>query len=94
MAIALLKDNLHCADLLLSKDIDADFPDDKGATILMRQLLFLLDENNLEKVKFLVEKKGAGVDKTDLKECTPVCSFLFSKGIEIIYIDSAKFLLA
>lgn len=74
LSIALLKDNLSCAELLLSTDVDINFPDDKGATVLMNQLLTNYDESSLEKVRFLVETKGADVKIKDMTGTTAVCS--------------------
>ena len=78
LAIALLKDHLPCADLLLGVVSDVDFPDDQGATLLMKQLVDDLTESSVEKIKFLVQKKGANPNKQDMKHCISVCIMLIS----------------
>ena len=84
LSIALLKDNLSCAELLLNTDVDIDFPDDKGATVLMNQLLSSYDERNLDKVRFLVETKGANVKIKDMTGTTAVCTpFVYTRVCQI-----------
>lgn len=74
MAIALMKDHMPCADYLLSLDnVDVNFPDDCGRTLLCQKLrCSALDKKLLEKATFLVEKKGADVNKADIEQWTPV----------------------
>ena len=73
LSIALQKDNLKCAELLLNTDVNINFPDDKGSTILMNQMLSNLDDGVLEKVRFLVESKDADVKIKDMAGGTAVC---------------------
>ena len=74
LAIALMKDQMPCADYLLSlENVDVNFPDDCGRTLLCQKLRCSnLNETLLEKVTFLVEKKGADVNKADVEQWTPV----------------------
>ena len=78
LAIAMMKDHMSCADYLLSLDnVDVNFPDDCGRTLLCQKLhCCKLNESLLEKATYLVEKKGADVNKVDIDEWTPV-SLLF-----------------
>eukprot|EP00795_Rhopilema_esculentum_P008747 gene8747-14770_t len=71
LAIALLKDNMHCADLLLDSNVNVDFPDEKGATILMSQLALDFEDGSFEKIRFLVEEKGADVNNKDMNGSSP-----------------------
>lgn len=74
LAIALMKDQIPCADYLLSlENVDVNFPDDCGRTLLCQKLsCSTLNETLLQMVTFLVEKKGADVNKADIEQCTPV----------------------
>ena len=74
LAIALMKDQMSCADYLLSlENVDVNFPDDCGRTLLCQKLrCSTLNEALLQKVTFLVEKKGADVNKADIEQWTPV----------------------
>ena len=84
LSIALQKDNLKCAELLLSTNVDINFPDDKGSTVLMNQLLSNFDKSSLEKVRFLVGTKGADVTIKDMTGSTAVCSpSVFSKVVTL-----------
>ena len=87
LSIALLKDNLDCAELLHKADVDIDFPDDKGSTVLMNQLLSNYDESNLENVRFLVEKKGANVNIKDMNGSTAVSPVYFFVSFIVFYFD-------
>ena len=77
LAIALMKDQMPCADYLLSLDkVDVNFPDDCGRTLLCQKLRFsALNKALVEKITYLVEKKGADVNKADVEQWTPVSSF-------------------
>ena len=79
LAIALMKDHMPCADYLLSLEtVDVNFPDDCGRTLLCQKLrCSTLDEKLLENATFLVEKKGADVNKADIEQWTPVRIFAF-----------------
>ena len=79
LAIALMKDHMPCADYLLSlESVDVNFPDDCGRTLLCQKLRSsTLDEKLLENATFLVEKKGADVNKADIEQWTPVRIFAF-----------------
>ena len=70
-----MKDNVPCADLLLSVDVDVNFPDDEGCTILIRQILLEYNDDMFDKVKYLVEKKGADINRADLQGNAPVRLF-------------------
>lgn len=74
LAIALMKDQIPCADYLLSlENVDVNFPDDCGRTLLCQKLrCSTLNEALLQKITFLVEKKGADVNKADIEQWTPV----------------------
>ena len=82
LAIALMKDQMPCADYLLSLDnVDVNFPDDCGRTLLCQKLRSsTLDEQLLEKATFLVEKKGADVNKADIEQWTPVKIFVLKRN--------------
>lgn len=77
LAIALMKDQMPCADYLLSLDnVDVNFPDDCGRTLLCQKLrCSALNKALVEKITYLVEKKGADVNKADVEQWTPVSSF-------------------
>lgn len=70
-----MKDQMPCADHLLSlENVDVNFPDDCGRTLLCQKLrCSTLNELLLQKVSYLVEKKGADVNKADVEKWTPVC---------------------
>ena len=68
---------MHCADLLLDSNVNVDFPDEKGATILMSQLALDFEDGSFEKIRFLVEEKGADVNNKDMKGSSPVGTHLF-----------------
>ncbi|KAL9986739.1 hypothetical protein ACROYT_G000926 [Oculina patagonica] len=74
LAIALMKDQMSCADYLLSlENVDVNFPDDCGRTLLCQKLrCSTLYEMLLQKVSYLVEKKGADVNKPDVEQWTPL----------------------
>ena len=74
LAIALMKDQMPCADYLLSlENVDVNFPDDCGRTLLCQKLRSsTLNELLLQKMTYLVEKKGADVNKADVEQWTPV----------------------
>lgn len=76
LAIALMKDQIPCADYLLSlENVDVNFPDDCGRTLLCQKLnCSTLNETLLQMVTFLVDKKGADVNKADIEQCSPVGS--------------------
>ena len=65
---------MSCADYLLSlENVDVNFPDDCGRTLLCQKLrCSTLNELLLQKVSYLVEKKGADVNKADVEQWTPV----------------------
>ncbi len=69
-----MKDQMSCADYLLSlENVDVNFPDDCGRTLLCQKLrCSTLYEMLLQKVSYLVEKKGADVNKPDVEQWTPV----------------------
>ena len=73
-----MKDQMPCADYLLSLDnVDVNFPDDCGRTLLCQKLrCSALNKALVEKITYLVEKKGADVNKADVEQWTPVSSFL------------------
>ena len=77
-----MKDQMPCADYLLSLDnVDVNFPDDCGRTLLCQRLRSsTLDEQLLEKATFLVEKKGADVNKADIEQWTPVKIFVLKRN--------------
>ncbi|XP_073244839.1 poly [ADP-ribose] polymerase tankyrase-like isoform X3 [Porites lutea] len=74
LAIALMKDQMPCADYLLSLDnVDVNFPDDCGRTLLCQKLrCSALNKALVEKITYLVEKKGADVNKADVEQWTPL----------------------
>lgn len=76
LAIALMKDQIPCADYLLSlENVDVNFPDDCGRTLLCQKLnCSTLNETLLQMVTFLIDKKGADVNKADIEQCSPVGS--------------------
>lgn len=71
-----MKDQIPCADYLLSlESVDVNFPDDCGRTLLCQKLnCSTLNETLLQMVTFLVDKKGADVNKADIEQCSPVGS--------------------
>ena len=87
LAIALMKDQMPCADYLLSLDgVDVNFPDDCGRTLLCQKLrCSALNKALLEKVTYLVEKKGADVNKADVEQWTPV-NYIYCQKKSILFI--------
>ena len=83
LAIAIMKDQMPCADYLLSLDnVDVNFPDDCGRTLLCQKLRCSPLNNMLvEKATYLVEKKGADVNKADVEQWTPVNIMFIKKKI-------------
>lgn len=79
-----MKDQMPCADYLLSLDnVDVNFPDDCGRTLLCQKLrCSSLNKALLDKATFLVEKKGADVNKADVEQWTPVNTFLFENKVK------------
>ena len=65
---------MPCAEYLLSLDtVDVNFPDEHGRTLLSQTILnSAVDQTLLDRLTFLVEKKGADVTKTDTDNWSPV----------------------
>lgn len=70
---------MPCAEYLLSLEtVDVNFPDEHGRTLLSQTIIsFPLDETVFERVKFLVEKKGADVNSSDTENWSSVWFVLF-----------------
>lgn len=75
----MMKNNFPCAEYLLSlENVDVNYTDDFGRTLLAQTICSSsLDGDIVEKIVFLVEKKGADVNRPDMKDWTPVCIFFF-----------------
>ena len=59
---------MEIGDLLLSAEVDVNYPDEYGKTILMNQMENGFSEEVMEMVKYLIEEKNADVNKVDIRE--------------------------
>ena len=78
LGVAMMKNNFPCAEYLLGLDVvDVNYTDDVGCTLLAQTISrSSLEGDMVEKIIFLVEKKGADVKRPDMKDWTPVCIFV------------------
>ncbi|XP_071963816.1 poly [ADP-ribose] polymerase tankyrase-like [Antedon mediterranea] len=71
LGIAIMTGNRGCADLLLEQDeVDINFKDDNGYTLVTYLVTAPLSSNVMEDLKHLVEDLKARVDQTDVKGWT------------------------
>ena len=59
---------MEIGDLLLSAEVDVDYPDEYGKTIIMNQIEKGFSEEVMKMVKYLIEEKNADVNKVDIRE--------------------------
>ena len=59
---------MEIGDLLLSAEVDVNYPDEYGKTIIMNQMENGFSEEVMEMVKYLIEEKNADVNKVDIRE--------------------------
>jgi len=72
LGVAMLKGHFACADLLLNqKGVDVNITDDQGCTLLA-QSCKILNTNSITQIQYLVEKKGANTEISDLNGYTPL----------------------
>ena len=68
LALALCKSHMEIGDLLLSAEVDVDYPDEYGKTIIMNQMENGFSEEVTKMVKYLIDEKNADVNKVDIRE--------------------------
>ena len=59
---------MEIGDLLLSAEVDVDYPDEYGKTIIMNQMENGFSEEVTKMVKYLIDEKNADVNKVDIRE--------------------------
>ena len=59
---------MEIGDLLLSAEVDVDYPDEYGKTIIVNQIEKGFSEEVMKMVKYLIEEKNADVNKVDIRE--------------------------